>query len=64
MPFDQPKGPNKYAEPRTANQAAAATKTCKYLGKIFYEGDKICYRGGEWRCAEGSWVDTGRSCQN
>ena len=58
-----PKGPNKYPEPRTQAQAQALVMSCRYLGRIFYEGDTICYRGGQWQCHQGGWSDTGQSCQ-
>lgn len=56
------KGPNKYPEPRTQAQAEVLATTCKYLGRIFYEGDTICYRGGQWQCSQGNWVDAGQRC--
>ncbi len=55
-------GPNRYPEATTAAHFEALTVTCQYLGKIFYEGDIICYQGGQWRCSNGEWVDTGGKC--
>ena len=57
------KGPNKYPEPRTEAQRGALEVTCRYLGKVFYEGDTICYRGDEWECGStGEWEETGKRC--
>lgn len=56
------RGPNKYPEPRTEAQLAALQSPCRYLGREFYEGDTICYRGDEWRCSAGNWIETGEKC--
>ena len=56
------KGPNKYPDARSEEEREALRSTCRFLGKIFYEGDRICYREREWECAGGEWVETGSDC--
>lgn len=56
------KGPNRFPEARTEVEAAAVATTCRFLGRIFYEGDTICYQGSEWRCSQGNWAGPGRKC--
>jgi len=55
-------GPNLYPEARTDAQRAALTVTCQYLGRVYYEGDTICYRHKAWVCTGGSWAPTGADC--
>jgi len=47
-------GPN--PAPQTPEHKSALKLTCRYLGKTFYEGDKIQYRGSDWKCHQGQWV--------
>jgi hypothetical protein len=55
-------GPNRFPRAVTAAHREALRSTCKFLGKTFEEGETICYQGGEWVCAAGSWAKTGRHC--
>lgn len=56
-------GPNRYPDARGKADRARLDVTCRYLGKVFYEGDTICYRRDEWVCAApGEWRPTGRRC--
>lgn len=54
--------PNLLTEPVLAEHFVALAATCKFLGKTFEEGEKICYRGDEWQCGDGSWHKTGETC--
>ena len=54
--------PNDYPNALIAEHTAAAAVTCQFLGKVFYEGDTICYQGGEWVCQPGGWAQTGNPC--
>lgn len=54
--------PNELREALTKKQMARLGLTCKFLGKIFYEGDLICYDDKEWVCNSGQWKKTGNQC--
>jgi hypothetical protein len=54
--------PNEVSDPITPGHLAALAPTCKFLGKVFYDGDTICYDGFEWQCTNGNWEKTGHSC--
>jgi hypothetical protein len=54
--------PNELAEPQTAEQTAALLVTCRYYGKIFYEGDKVCHEGQLWVCGADGWSDMDEAC--
>lgn len=59
---DASAGPNLHPEARTAADEEAIGPTCRYLGETFRQGELICFQGNEWRCSGGSWVRTGRPC--
>jgi hypothetical protein len=54
--------PNLYPDPLTDDHALAAAVTCQFLGRVFYEGDTICYQDGVWVCTLGAWAPTGEAC--
>jgi hypothetical protein len=54
--------PEVYSGIGTESQVETLNSTCRYLGRTFNEGDTICDQGREYRCAGGSWVETGNSC--
>jgi len=54
--------PNHLANIQTPEDEAALQVTCQYLGKVFNEGEVICYQGQEWRCSASGWVKTGNAC--
>jgi hypothetical protein len=54
--------PNELPNAVTAEHEAALATACRFLGKVFYEGDTICYDSSEWVCSGGDWQKTGRSC--
>lgn len=54
--------PNAYPAALTAEHELAAAQTCQFLGKVFYEGDTICYQGGVWVCEAGAWSRTPEAC--
>jgi hypothetical protein len=48
--------PDQLRAPQTAAHRAGLKVTCRYVGKTFYEGDKINYRGADWECHQGQWI--------
>jgi hypothetical protein len=54
--------PNDLPDPLTAAHVEALQVSCQFLGKTFYQGDKICYQSSEWVCGAGGWAKTGQSC--
>jgi hypothetical protein len=42
--------------PQTPAHKAALKVTCRYLGKKFYEGDRINHGGSDWECHQGQWI--------
>ena len=43
-------------DPQTPAHKAALKLTCRYVGRTYYEGDKISFRGAQWECHQGEWV--------
>jgi hypothetical protein len=54
--------PNHLPGPQTQEDSAALAVTCQYLGKTFYEGNKICYQSQQFVCTPTGWVKTGNDC--
>jgi hypothetical protein len=55
-------GPNLFPDAVAASDKAALLSTCRFLGKTFDEGEKICFECDVWVCSAGTWQKTGESC--
>lgn len=66
MPRNPPEprtdGPNRFPNAQTAKDASMAGVSCRYLGRTYYEGDKICWDGAKWICGRDGWGETDEPC--
>jgi hypothetical protein len=55
--------PNAHPNPRDADEALASSIQCLLLGRIFYDGDRVCWSDNRiWVCGPGGWAPTDERC--
>ena len=54
--------PNKLADVVHTDVAESTDVSCQFLGKTFYQNDKICWKDTEWVCTPQGWSQTGKTC--
>lgn len=54
--------PNDLPRARNPDERAANAVQCRFLGRIFYEGDTVCWNNRTWVCSEAGWQGPGEDC--
>ena len=62
-PAEKPGSKTKQGHANNRRLLAATQATCRFYGRDYNEGDKICWGSEEFVCqANGAWSKTGNAC--